>query len=259
MTFGPGDPWSRPVRGFTASVESISLEDLAPLHERIYHPGERLAAGVGALSDTALSATLGLEPGSAARSPEQRSRAAWDTGGRRVVTREITSSWVGLAFPVAPELSRMRLEFLAYALEERLIREPPDPGVFGAWIEIRSGPAGDVLQITGALFPDDAARWESRVLEAVESLRSGAPDRPAFRLSRRRFRSVRLMEVSSPEGAARQMVRDLFRGYRPRDLAEEISRLEPSDLQTAARGLGPPRILVFGPDLSENGAGAGEP
>jgi hypothetical protein len=106
------------------------------------------------------------------------------------------------------------------------------------------------------VVPEAAAGWETRILGAVERLATEAPAEDFFRWRRRRFRAERLLVESAPEVEARRITADLLRDGRSRDLGVEIWGLDGQELLRAARSLGPPRILVLGPDLGQDSSRA---
>jgi hypothetical protein len=85
----------------------------------------------------------------------------------------------------------------------------------------------------------------------VESLRNVTMEGLLFRTMRRRFRSRMLLAESAPERAAARWVGDAARGTGLRRLNAEVWLLTPESLRSGAAALGPPRVLVYGPDLSE--------
>lgn len=246
LVHGSAHPWSRPVRGTPASVRAVTPADLEILR-RNYRAAEAVAAVVGP-GPAEVEAALPASPPPA--DPDRAAWPAWEAGDRLVLSREVTNSWVAVAYPLAPDLSRTRADFLRFAIEETLVSTPPDPGLFGARVRIESTEDGPVLLVSAAVSPEEARRWEDRILEVVSSL-AREPEGPAFfHLQRRRFRSSALLARGVPERASRELARGLLRRGSSPDPAREIEGLGPEDLRRAAAGLGPARILLLGPDLS---------
>lgn len=247
LLHGSAHPWSRPIRGNPTSVEAITLEELERLQKEGYRAADAMAAVVGPGQEEVrgILATPVSEP-----APPVSPAPAWTSGDRISVVREVTNSWVAVAYPLAPDLPGTHAEFLRYVIREALVSSPPDPGSFEAQVRIEEGHEGPILLISAAVVPEVALRWERRVLDAISSL-AREPEHPAFfRLERRRFRSRTLLARSAPEVESRAVARDLVLRGAPREVTAEIEALDPEDLRAAAAGLGPARILILGPDLS---------
>lgn len=177
-------------------------------------------------------------------------RLAWTTGRRVAETRDVTSTWIRVAYPVSSATPRIAAEMLADLVETDLSPTPPDPDRYSVDVELRDAPGGSVLVVDAIVFPEAADRWEAKITEAVQALAAKpmAPDFFAWR--RRRFRTERLLQEAAPEAEAGRMAADLLRHGRVRDLGEEIWALDAEALRRAAFGLGEPRVLRFGPDLA---------
>ena len=117
-------------------------------------------------------------------------------------------------------------------------------------VRVEETPAGAVLMVEASVFPESAERWEARILGAMEGLATQVTPDDFFAWRRRRFRAARLVEEAAPEVEARRITADLLRDGRMRDLGVEIWSLRPEAVQAAARALGPPRIMLLGPDLA---------
>jgi hypothetical protein len=166
--------------------------------------------------------------------------------------QDITNSWIAVAWPVAPGVSRTSLEFLAHLLAELLDPNPPDPDRYSLDVHIEDTPEGPVVMVEAAVFPEAADRWEARILSAVDRLAGRTMDEDFLGWRRRRFRTARLLAESRPEEEAVRIARDLVRSGAPRALSIEIWDLDAQDLNQAARALGEPRILRLGPDLGHD-------
>lgn len=270
LLHGTGDPWTRPLKGWLDSVRRMTAGDVRSLHRRHVTKADTRIAVLGPMSETeaedVVAGALGLrsdrpEPGptgGTGLAGEDQTPVAsgppWTRGDRIVVTREVTNTWIGIGFPVPAEASRPELEFLAHAVREALSPTPPDPGVYSVRAGVEDGPGGTIFLLRAAVVPEVAARWEARMLAAVRDLASTSEPEAFFRLQRRRFRSAVVLEADRPEVEGRQLADDLARDGAPRYRASEIWGLTAESLRRAARSLGEPRVLVFGPDLSDRGS-----
>jgi hypothetical protein len=258
MIAGGLDPWSRPSEGYEEVLDSIGLEALELIRGRWLQPDSALAAVLGPVTEEAVDSWLAevvrpsmADPGVTGADPSHPGQPPpWITGDRLEITRDVANSWLAIAFPVDPALPRTHLELLSHAVDERLNPTPPDPGALDVRVGIEEPPGGSVLLVTAALLPDATRSWEEHALEAVESLGAAEMEELLFRTLRRRFRSRALLAESAPELAAARWIGDAVRGAGIRPVEEEIWELTPASLQAAAAALGPPRILLFGPDLS---------
>jgi len=248
----PGSPWARPPRGTPASLAALGAADL----ERYRADHLRRDTGAWAVvgpASTAISAPPAAVAPIAPAAP-LTPEVAWTTGDRMALARDVTSTWMAVAYPAPAALSRTHLELVAHLLEEELDPTPPNPDRYDVDVRIEETPRGPVLVVEASVIPEAAASWESRILGAVERMGSEAPAEDFFRWRRRRFRAERLLAESAPEAEARRITEDLLRDGRARDLGVEIWGLDPGALLGVARSLGPPRILVLGPDLGQDGS-----
>jgi hypothetical protein len=236
---------SRSMRGTTETVATVSPRDLRLFAQSHYRADATTVAVVGPRG-TVLPFTA--ERTDAVQEPT-RAGPAWLVGGRFDLLQDITNSWIAVAWPVTPGVSRTSLEFLSHLLSEQLDPEPPDPDRFSLDVHIEDTPEGPVVLVEAAVFPEAADRWEGRILSAVESLARRTMDEDFIGWRRRRFRTARLLAESRPEAEAVRIARDLAREGAPRALSIEIWGLDATHLHRAARALGEPRILRLGPDL----------
>jgi hypothetical protein len=119
-------------------------------------------------------------------------------------------------------------------------------------VRIEDAPRGPVMVVEAAVMPEVAASWERRILATVRGLERDPAD-AYFGWHRRRFRNQMLVREGAPEEVALRMALDLQREGRVRPLQDEIWGVGPRELAEAARELGDPRVLVFGPDLAADG------
>jgi len=265
---GFGSPWSRPLRG---TPETVSTIDARAARDRWTDLFEHETALVRvAPPDTGLDPAAspdGIPPTSNADTvdtvlPSARDSTgadadpfgatatefAWSTPDRLRITRDVTNVWIVAGFPIPSDLDRTTRDHLLHRIGEILDPVPGDPGTIGAGAEVIHLPAGDVLVVRLTTLPFAAARWEER----IRSLPSGITppfDPEFFRWERRRFRAHLLLQDASAGPRSRRVARDLLETGAVRALEEEAWELAPDDLADAAGRLGPPRILVFGPDV----------
>lgn len=248
----PGSPWARPPRGTVASLAALGAADLERYRADHLQRNASAWAVVGPASPAIPAPPAAVAP--AAPAAPVTPDVAWVTGDRMVLARDVTSTWLAVAYPAPAALSRTHLELVAHLLEEELDPTPPNPDRYDVDVRIEETPRGPVLVVEASVVPEAAASWESRILGAVERMGSEAPAEDFFRWRRRRFRAERLLAESAPEAEARRITQDLLRDGRVRDLGVEIWGLDAAALLAAARSLGPPRILVLGPDLGQDGS-----
>jgi len=254
---GFGAAWARPPRGSAATVEAITPAVAVARWDALLETPwvEARVAPPDAVGDPAASAPL---PGRAGRdSVEARSSAAvWTAGDRQRIVRDVTNMWIVAAFPIPADLSRTSLDHLVHRIEEILSPVPGDPALIAAGVEVARLPGGDVLVVRATVLPAAAARWEARI-RGLPSDITPPFDPDFFRWERRRFRAHLLLRDAAPAARSARIAADLLEGGEVRRLAEEAWELAPDDLANAAGRLGPPRILVLGPDVDDESAGNG--
>lgn len=243
----PGSPFTRPPRGTTASVAGLGPAVLESYRSAFHRRRSAVRAVVGPVGSDTLVPPRAREPLSDTAAPDPE--PAWSTGDRRVEVRDVTSTWMSVAYPASPAVPRTHLELVSFLLEEELDPTPPDPDRYAVSVRIEQAPAGPVLLVEATVFPEAADRWERRILGTIERMASEPVGEDFFRWRRRRFRTHRLLRESAPEAEATRMSADLLRDGAVRDLGLEIWALDAGTLQKAARALGEPRIFRFGPDL----------
>lgn len=247
--------WGTDPRGTPESIEVIDYDDLLAFRQNYRRSNATLSLAGGldigpAVRDGAIAEARNP---SALESREGTEGGPWSAGYRLRVVREITSGWIAAAYPVAPWADRTALEFFIHRVRHQLVTDPPFPGLFSAELHLEELPGGGTaLLIQAAVLPEAMAAWESRIQSTVERVAAEEHDPEFFRAYRRRFRSERLLADSSPEAQGLRATLDLDRLGRVRDLSAETRNLEAADLASISLALGEPRILVFGPDLSES-------
>ena len=255
---GAGTPWSRSPTGTRVSVEGLTLQDIVAIAATV-RPDDLHLGVVGAVDAGELQRHFGDVDGSRVRvgagEPEEFADAPftgalpWLTADRRRIVRQVTNTWITVAFPVPSDMPATVVDFLAHRMREEIQTQPPDPGLFDADVRIERRPAGRMIVVDAAVLPDGTDRWEARILSTPEVASEPVQD-AFFHWLRRRFRARVLLDEAAPEIAAARLALDLVLGLpRVRDIGEEAWGLSPELLERAAAALGEPRILVYGPDL----------
>ncbi|MDP2957614.1 MAG: hypothetical protein Q8N53_14405 [Longimicrobiales bacterium] len=245
----PGSPFSRPPRGTAESLPGVGPGTLEAYRSAFHRRDLAAQAIVGPLPPENPSAR---SPAAERPTPD----IAWVTGDRVFLARDVTNTWIAVAYPAPAALPRTHLEVVAHLLEEELDPTPPAADRYDVDVRLQETPHGSVLVVEASVLPEAAAAWEERILAAVEGLASEPIGEDFFRWRRRRFRAARLLEESAPEVEARRITADMLREARVRDLGVEIWSLDARALLSAARSLGPPRVFLMGPDLRQEGSGS---
>jgi len=239
-----GHPWARPTRGTPETLTNVSALSLRLFAANNYRADAATVSVVGPRG------VVSPSPVQAAGAPAPPATGtAWLAGARFELQQDITNTWIAVAWPVAPDVGRTSLEFLAHLLTEQLDPQPPDPDRYSLDVHIEDTPTGPVVMVEAAVCPEAADRWEARILSATDVLAGRVMDEDFLGWRRRRFRTARLLAESRPEAEAVRIARDLVRDGAARLLSIEIWDLDATDLHQAARALGEPRILRLGPDL----------
>lgn len=259
--------WSRPTRGTAISISGLSASEVAAVgraitpersHIGVVGPVDRQAvlAVLGLPSEPAADSTAGVSAGASAselQSAPYPGAVIWSTSDRIRIVREVTNSWITVAFPIPADVPQTLLEFLAHRMDEEISTDPPDPGIFDAEVRILRRPGGRLLVVDAAVLPEAADRWEQKIL-GTAAVAAEPVQEAFFHWLRRRFRSTVLLRESAPEAMAQRLAEDLLMGIAPgRRIEEESWRLSPALLLDVARALGSPRILVYGPDFGSGG------
>lgn len=173
--------------------------------------------------------------------------APWTTGDRRIVDRDVTSTWISVAWPLPAGTPVVLQEFLAHVVSESLNPSPPDPGLYAAEARIERVDGAPILLVDASVDPRVTVTWEARILAAVEGISESPPQGAFFELARRRYRSGSLMGQAVPEARARWLVLHDHGPALPPDLARDVWALSREGLAALAGARGEARILLYGP------------
>ncbi|TVP49111.1 MAG: hypothetical protein EA350_02450 [Gemmatimonadales bacterium] len=180
--------------------------------------------------------------------PAGSTRHPWDRGERRIVDEDVTSTWIGVAWPIPAGTPLVLRDFLSHVLSHALNPIPPDPGLYRADVRLEQTGGTSLLIVEATVDPRAAVEWESRILETVAGV-AGAPTPGAFfDLARRRYRSARLLEAADPAARARWIATRWAQEGRVPQISSESWGLSREGLGALAGALGEPRILIYGPE-----------
>ena len=258
---GLDSPWSRLPRGDLSTVEEMTVAELTAFRDATVRREEGTLAWVGGGSPAAVARTLtggGLpDPAgvvSAGFTPlSTRSLApeTWESEDRVELLREVTSSWIGVAWPFDPATPPTAREMLVDRLDRQFNSTPPDPGAFDVDVRIELMGSREILVVEAAVVPESATQWERRIRSAVVRIAEEEMGGPFFRAYRRRFRGSRLLRDALPEVESLRRAMELLLTGEVRELPARISAMDARALARAAATLGAPRTFVLGPDLSD--------
>jgi len=180
--------------------------------------------------------------------PPGGARLAWNQRERRIIDQEVTSTWIGMAWPMPQGTPMVLRDFLAHVLSDALNPTPPDPGLYRADVRIERVGGTSLLVVEATVDPQATLEWEARILETLDGV-ARAPTPGAFlELARRRYRSARLLETADPAARARWIATRAAEEGRIPQVSPESWGLSREGLGALAGALGEPRILVFGPE-----------
>lgn len=253
VLLGGDHPWARRVFGRPETLGRLQERDVQRWFADRFSPERATVVVVGPVDSVAAAAKLPardtLPLSGVAPSP------TFAAGARITLYREVTSTWITVAFPVRPGTPGVVAELLAHDLDRRFSAVPRDPALFEASVRLERIADRDVLFVVVVVMPEDAPRWERRILEAVERLADSRPSEPAFRSALATFRSALALHFAYPEHLARRRAEAFLRPGWPPDPLAELPALTPAALTEAARALGAPAILIYGPDLRDADGG----
>ncbi len=191
-----------------------------------------------------------------APAPVFRGTRAWESGQRINRDMELTAAWMAVAWALPDDVSQTLLDFLAHTLRETVVPSPPDPGLYGAEVQVVYVEGRPVVVVSVTADPRAAHRWHERVVGSMESLAQAPPQGSFFELTRRRFRNRALLTMAGPGERSRVLARDLRGPGEVEDFGRTIWRFTPDELAAAAGAASDPRILIMGPlEMIDRGAG----
>ena len=245
LLYGVGDNRNSPPEGTLESIEALDESQLQASRRSLFRPGDARVVVVGPAEPAPPASGVTPDPipaGTTSAGP------AWTVEERRPVSREVTNTWLSVAFPVPAELPRIAVLYVADRMSQDLNAQPPDPGLFNASVDVVEMPEGEVILVHAAVLPESAPGFESRILGLPGKL-ALARDPAFFRFHRGRFRAARLVLEAAPEAAAARMAVELLTRGAILDFEDAVWTLDADEAADAAAALGPPRTLVFGPSL----------
>lgn len=257
LLLGSTHPGARTARGTSESLQSIQPADPLRFIREHLAAGAATVAVVGAVEPSRVAEVVG-RPATAVGPAAAPSRpflppatppgpSAWTTGERLMLDRDITSTWIAVAWPLPPSTPYPLEEFLAHVISEALNPTPPDPGLYGAQVEVVRRDGAPVLLVNATVDPRAALAWENRILGALDQVAEAPPPGAFFELTRRRYRSARLLEQAAPDARARWIAERSAEEGRVPSIASEVWGLSRDGLAALASARGEPRILIFGP------------
>lgn len=284
LLFGAGDPGARPVGGSPESIETLDDGAIVSARDRTLDWGSAVVAVVGPVDTVRAEAVFGTSPVRVAAPPPRSppslsvesigaagdsvpelppvriglrsetlmapaaSGGAWVSGDRQMMNRELTSTWITLAWPMPGEVPLVLEEFLVHLIREALNPDPPNPGVYWAEVDVVRVSGDPVLRVSGSVDPRNALDWEQAVLVLVDELGESPPQGSFFDLARRRYRALRVLTHARPEERARWMAESYARAGSVPHILEDIWGLSREGIARLADTLGDPRILLYGPE-----------
>lgn len=246
LLYGQGDPRNSPPEGTLESIEALDDAQVQSVRRGLFTSGDARVVVVGPVD------AGGARPGGGGPSvPHGTTSAgpAWSVTDRRVVNRNVTNTWISVAFPVPADLARVAVLYVADRMSQELNATPPDPGVFNVAVEVVETPEGELIVVHAAVLPESSAAFEQRIMQLPRDL-ALARDPAFFRFHRGRFRASRLVREAAPEEAAARMATELLTRGAILDFEDAVWTLDADGAADAAASLGPPRTLIFGPDLT---------
>ena len=235
-----------------------SAQATSAVTSRAPTPAEHLAPDTAGLSQipAPLRTRLLRAPGPTPDPPPLTGARAWDSPDRVAVDMELTAAWMAVAWAFPADASSTLLQFLAHNLLETLVPSPPDPGLYGADVQVTSIDGRPVVIASLTADPRAAGRWEGRVASAMEALAEAPPQGSFFELTRRRFRNQTLLAMSDPAERSRRLARDHRGAGELEEFGRILWQLSPEALAAAATAAAPPRTFVLGPlEMIQRGPG----
>lgn len=173
--------------------------------------------------------------------------AAWTTGSRDILDRDLTSTWIAVAWPFPQGTSEVLLDFLGHLLLGTVVQSPPDPGLFGIELSIDFRDASPLLMVSAAVDPRTTLAWEERIVQGMARMTDSPPEGAFFELGRRRFRNTRLLATAGAADRSRWIARTIGSSRPLPDEESQIWALSRTLLSSASAAAAPPRIVLMGP------------
>lgn len=242
--------------GTLGSVEVLDPAAVERIRRAGFDPARSVVSVVGAVAGAPVPDSTDASPAPRTMTgrvpaPTTSPDPPWTQGSRQVVEREVTNSWIMVAWPVPGSLSRIAVDFIAHRMERELNPSPPDPGVFSATVEVVEMPEGEALVVRAAVQPRQGDAMEARILGLPERLATPLDD-TFFLWYRRQFRAERLMADAAPEAAAQRRAREILARGSALEVEDDVWELTPEAVASATAGLGAPRVLFYGPPRAGN-------
>ncbi len=253
-----GAEHARPSMGTPSTVSTVTVEALETLRARIYRPERARVAVMGGVAPDDAASVVGARRTMASRTaqgwtvegeplPSRAPGWAWEEGGRYSVSDEITNNWIVAAYPFSGAAARRPMEFVAHLVDNRLVTDPPAPGLISRRVEVRELPGGPVLMVTLASQWPTARAWEQRVTDVIEFLSTDLLEPDFLDRQQRNFRSTMALELADPGREGRRLLAEAGTAG---ELGEPLALLEglsSEEIQRTVADLGEPRVLVYGP------------
>ena len=264
LLFGEGDLRARAPEGSVSSLSNLEPARLQEWRHEHLRPGQAYVVVVGpsaeAVAVAASADSLDLVQADTAKDDQalqadpaaqaKQAAQAWRLGRRVAIERDVTNGWLTVAWPVPLGVDPMAADFLAHRLERELNPLLPDPGLFSAQADVSEIGGQRVMLVRAATAPEQMGTFETQILSLPTALETALDD-VRFLWYRRQFRADRLIEAAAPEADAAARVRQWLGLGSPVDLDEQLWTVTPESVVQAALGLSAPRVLSFGPRLTE--------
>ena len=171
--------------------------------------------------------------------PAPSAAGGWEAE-RLVVNRDLTSSWIGVAWPIPDEVHWVTARFLAHRLHEMLNPTLPEPGIYRTEVTLMRAGAATLLTVVATVDPGVTLRRERQILDAMALLAAEPLQGLTLDFSQRRWKSALALRRMEPSAEADEG------GILP-DPEALSALLSGTRLRDLAAGLPAARILIYGP------------
>lgn len=243
--FGSAHPWGRSEVGYADTVSRISVAEVDQFLRNSLTPERAVAAVVGPVeageATRFLIPFLGTEPREVLPAlPVQRAELP--------VRRDYNSitTWVAVSYPLPAEPDLEALGLLSDLVARSLSFGPRQRSVYDVQSEVIPRIGDGEVRIRMVVPPGEAGQWAERIQQALARYADEPIADRTFAERLRHYRGRRLLDLSAPEERAHAAARQLLLG-RARGPLTELETLTPQRLQTAARTLQPPVVVILGP------------